>query len=109
MSLLTILKGVVGYVATNSGFTLTAYSWAFAYLVTITTEMVYIKHMVTNLGLNTWGFVLYNNVLSLMMALVFWFITGECSEVFKALSSNAGNWFDSTALFAVALSCWVGY
>ncbi|XP_009371478.2 GDP-fucose transporter 1-like [Pyrus x bretschneideri] len=68
VSLLIILGGAVGYVATDSGFTLTAYSWAFAYLVTITTEMVYIKHMVTNLGLNTWGFVLYNNLLSLMMA-----------------------------------------
>ena len=62
VSLLIILSGAFGYVATDSAFTLTAYSWAFAYLVTITTEMVYIKHMVTNLGLNTWGFVLYNNL-----------------------------------------------
>lgn len=62
-SLVAILGGAMGYVATDSGFSLTAYSWAFAYLVTITTEMVYIKHMVTNLGLNTWGFVLYNNLL----------------------------------------------
>jgi hypothetical protein len=77
VALVIILGGAVGYVATDSGFTLTAYSWAFAYLVTITTEMVYIKHMVTNLGLNTWGFVLYNNLLSLMMAPVFWFLTGE--------------------------------
>ncbi|XP_047162251.1 GDP-fucose transporter 1-like [Vigna umbellata] len=53
LSLLLILASAVGYVATDSGFTLTAYSWAFAYLITITTEMVYIKHMVMNLGLNT--------------------------------------------------------
>ncbi|PIA61642.1 hypothetical protein AQUCO_00300874v1 [Aquilegia coerulea] len=46
------------------------------YLVTITTEMFYIKHMVTNFGLNTWAFVfLYNIMLSLMMALLFWFVT----------------------------------
>ncbi|KAJ8442345.1 hypothetical protein Cgig2_018601 [Carnegiea gigantea] len=108
VSLLIILGGAVGYVATDSAFTLTAYSWAFAYLVTITTEMVYIKHMVTNLGLNTWGFVLYNNLLSLMLAPVFWIITGEYSEVFNALAMNAGNWFDSTAFFAVALSCIFG-
>ncbi|MED6199984.1 GDP-fucose transporter 1 [Stylosanthes scabra] len=57
-SLVVILAGVVRYVSTDSAFTLTAYSWAFAYLVTIATEMVYIKHMVMNLGLNTWGFVL---------------------------------------------------
>ncbi|KAB2623142.1 GDP-mannose transporter GONST4 [Pyrus ussuriensis x Pyrus communis] len=43
------------------GFSSTAYSWAFADLVTIATKMVYIKHMFTNVGLNAWGFVLYNN------------------------------------------------
>ncbi|WOL01160.1 GDP-fucose transporter 1 [Canna indica] len=53
LSLLIILSGAVGYVANDSAFSLTAYSWAAAYLVTITTEMVYIKHMVTNLGFNT--------------------------------------------------------
>ncbi|PQQ20231.1 GDP-mannose transporter GONST4 [Prunus yedoensis var. nudiflora] len=108
VSLLIILGGAVGYVATDSGFTLTAYSWAFAYLVTITTEMVYIKHMVTNLGLNTWGFVLYNNLLSLMMAPPFWIITGEYAEVFGALGSNAANFFEPGALFAVSLSCVFG-
>ncbi|CAO2822760.1 unnamed protein product [Amaranthus hypochondriacus] len=109
VSLLIILSGAFGYVATDSAFTLTAYSWAFAYLVTITTEMVYIKHMVTNLGLNTWGFVLYNNLLSLMLAPVFWIITGEYAEVFDALASNAGDWFNSTAFIAVSLSCVFGF
>jgi len=88
--------------------TLTAYSWAFAYLVTITTEMVYIKHMVTNLGLNTWGFVLYNNLLSLMIAPFFWFLTGEYVDVFAALGSNSGNWYEHNAFFAVSLSCVFG-
>lgn len=109
MSLVVILGGAVGYVATDSGFTLTAYSWAFAYLITIVTEMVYIKHMVTNLGLNTWGFVLYNNLLSLMLAPVFWILTGEYGEVFSA-ARNAGmsglSRYDS--IFAVGLSCVFG-
>ncbi|KAF3438174.1 hypothetical protein FNV43_RR20931 [Rhamnella rubrinervis] len=108
VSLLIILGGAVGYVATDSAFTLTAYSWAFAYLVTITTEMVYIKHMVTNLGLNTWGFVLYNNLLSLMMAPLFWILTGEYAEVYAALGSSSGSWFQSSAFVAVALSCVFG-
>ncbi|XP_059635013.1 GDP-fucose transporter 1-like [Cornus florida] len=108
LSLVIILGGAVGYVATDSGFTLTAYSWAFAYLITITTEMVYIKHMVTNLGLNTWGFVFYNNLLSLMMAPLFWIITGECADVFTAVGSSSRNWFDSVAFFAVSLSCVFG-
>lgn len=108
VSLLIILGGAVGYVATDSGFTITAYSWAFAYLVTITTEMVYIKHMVTNLGLNTWGFVLYNNLLSLMIAPIFWIITGEYVDVFAAVGSNSGHWIQSGAFLAVSLSCVFG-
>ncbi|KAF2317954.1 hypothetical protein GH714_041278 [Hevea brasiliensis] len=108
LSLFIILGGAVGYVATDSGFTLTAYSWAFAYLVTITSEMVYIKHIVSNFGLNTWGLVLYNNLLSLMMAPVFWILTGEYREVFASLGSKAGNWFEYDAFFAVSLSCVFG-
>ncbi|KAI9125649.1 hypothetical protein K1719_003067 [Acacia pycnantha] len=108
VSLLIILGGAVGYVATDSAFSVTAYSWAFAYLVTITTEMVYIKHMVMNLGLNTWGFVLYNNLLSLMMSPIFWFLTGENFQVFAALRANSGNLFDLVAFSAVSLSCVFG-
>ncbi|KAL6561187.1 GDP-fucose transporter 1 [Orobanche minor] len=108
-SLVVILGGAVGYVATDNGFSLTAYSWAFAYLVTITTEMVYIKHMVTNLGLNTWGFVFYNNLLSLMMAPLFWVISGEYVDVFIALaSSKGGDLFEADAFLAVSLSCVFG-
>ncbi|XP_058074606.1 GDP-fucose transporter 1 [Magnolia sinica] len=108
ISLVIILGGAVGYVATDSAFTLTAYSWALAYLVTITSEMVYIKHMVTNLGLNTWGFVFYNNLLSLMMAPLFWVLTGEYADVFSAIGSNSGNWVDPVTFVAVALSCVFG-
>ncbi|KAM7260261.1 hypothetical protein ACFE04_016002 [Oxalis oulophora] len=108
LALVIILGGAVGYVATDYGFTITAYSWAFAYLVTITTEMVYIKHIITNLGLNTWGYVLYNNLLSLMMAPVFWVLTGEYVEVFSALAESNGNWFDLSAFLAVSLSCVFG-
>ncbi|KAI5446317.1 GDP-fucose transporter 1 [Lathyrus oleraceus] len=107
-SLVVILAGAVGYVATDSGFTLTAYSWAFAYLVTITTEMVYIKHMVMSLGLNTWGFVLYNNVLSLMITPFFWFLTGENFEVSNAINSSTGSLFEMIAFLAVSLSCVFG-
>ncbi|GAB2289240.1 GDP-fucose transporter 1 [Dionaea muscipula] len=117
VSLVVILAGAVGYVATDSAFSLTAYSWAFAYLVTITTEMVYIKHMVTNLGLNTWGFVLYNNLLALMMAPLFWVVSGEYADVFHALIMRRSNEsqgmnhivpFDASALFGVSLSCVFG-
>ncbi|XP_066352397.1 GDP-fucose transporter 1-like [Miscanthus floridulus] len=108
LSLVIILGGAVGYVMTDSAFTLTAYSWALAYLITITTEMVYIKHMVTNLGLNTWGFVLYNNLLSLLMAPVFGFLTGEHLSVFRAIESRGQSWFELDSFVAVALSCVFG-
>lgn len=108
LSLVVILSSAVGYVITDSAFTLTAYSWAVAYLVTITTEMVYIKHMVTNLGLNTWGFVLYNNFLSLLMAPVFWVLTGEYVDVFTAVGSSSGGWLRLDAFVAVTLSCVFG-
>ncbi|KAK4406726.1 UNVERIFIED_CONTAM: GDP-fucose transporter 1 [Sesamum angustifolium] len=109
LSLVVILGGAIGYVATDNGFTLTAYSWAIAYLVTITTEMVYIKHMVTNLGLNTWGFVFYNNLLSLMMAPIFWIVTGEYVDVFATITLSSGwDLFEPIAFFAVSLSCVFG-
>ncbi|KAJ0523943.1 putative sugar phosphate transporter domain, GDP-fucose transporter 1, plant [Helianthus annuus] len=107
-SLVIILGGAVGYVVNDSGFSLTVYSWAFAYLITITTEMVYIKHMVMNLGLGTWGFVYYNNLLSLMMAPVFWVVTGEYLDALAAVGENGGGVFDSVAVMAVLLSCVFG-
>ncbi|CAI0629091.1 unnamed protein product [Linum tenue] len=108
MSLFIILGGAVGYVATDSAFTLTAYSWALAYLVTIVSEMVYIKHIVSSIGLNTWGLVLYNNLLSLLISPVFWVLTGEYREVFAAVGSSGGDWFRIDAFSAVALSCVFG-
>jgi hypothetical protein len=108
VSLVIILGGAVGYVITDSAFSLTAYSWALAYLVTITTEMVYIKHIVTSLGLNTWGYVLYNNLLSLMISPIFWFLTGEHKSVFSAVKSRGESWFQLDAFVAVALSCVFG-
>ncbi|XP_031474262.1 GDP-fucose transporter 1-like [Nymphaea colorata] len=109
VSLVIIFSGAVGYVATDSAFTVTAYSWAVAYLVTITTEMVYIKHMVTNLGLNTWGFVFYNNLLSLMMAPLFCIITGEYNDVYMAVNGlETRSWVKPGAFLAVSLSCAFG-
>lgn len=107
VALLLILGGAVGYVSSDSAFNVTAYSWALAYLITITTEMVYIKHIVTNLGLNTWGFVLYNNLISLMMSPVFCILTGEFAEILDAYSKAGSHW-NFEALFSVSLSCMFG-
>eukprot|EP00475_Leptophrys_vorax_P018594 TRINITY_DN25453_c0_g1_i1.p1 TRINITY_DN25453_c0_g1~~TRINITY_DN25453_c0_g1_i1.p1 ORF type:complete len:353 (+),score=33.05 TRINITY_DN25453_c0_g1_i1:506-1564(+) len=104
-ALFVILAGAVGYVVTDSQFTVRAYTWAFAYLFTITFEMVYIKHIVSSLGLNTWGFVLYNNFLSLIMAPVFWMITGEFKDT---LAATADAEWRMGIIIPVALSCAFG-
>lgn len=104
-SLVVILAGAVGYVLTDSTFSVQAYSWAVSYLVVITTEMVYIKHMVTNLGLNTWGFVYYNNLLSLAIAPLFFVLTGEYKEFYQ---SSAANFAHPSAVISVSLSCIFG-
>ncbi|KAG8487334.1 hypothetical protein CXB51_020877 [Gossypium anomalum] len=100
-------RGAVGYVVTDKGFTLVAELWAFVYSMTITVEMVYVKHMVMNLGLNTWGFVFYNNLLSLMIALFFWVLSGECGELFASASGGRDR-FELVAFVAVCLSCFFG-
>lgn len=104
-ALTVILAGAVGYVLTDSQFSVQAYTWAFAYLFTITFEMVYIKHIVSSLGLNTWGFVLYNNFLSLVLSPLFWYITGEYKDTFVVTTYT--DW-KFGIVFPVALSCAFG-
>eukprot|EP00897_Mesotaenium_endlicherianum_P000401 jgi/Mesen1/10361/ME000080S09748 len=104
-ALFVILAGAVGYVITDASFTVTAYTWACAYLFTITFEMVYIKHIVSSLGLNTWGFVLYNNLLSLALSPFFWYLTGEYNE---SSAADKEEWLHAGILFPVLLSCAFG-
>lgn len=104
-SLFVILGGAVGYVITDSQFSVTAYSWAVAYLVVICTEMVYVKKMVTDIDLNTWGFVFYNNLISLMLSPFFWFLMRE----YKMLMVGAPGLENGlVSVFAVTLSCAFG-
>lgn len=103
-SLFVIFGGAVGYVATDSQFSVTAYSWAVAYLVVICTEMVYVKQMVTDIELNTWGFVYYNNLISLLLSPFFWFLMGEYRVLIVAPEFQNG----FVCFFAVALSCVFG-
>ncbi|KAG0584632.1 hypothetical protein KC19_3G224200 [Ceratodon purpureus] len=104
-SLFVILGGAVGYVATDSQFNVTAYSWAVIYLIAICTEMVYVKKMVTDIELSTWGFVYYNNLISLLLSPVFWLLMGE----YKVLLVSAPAFENAfAAFFAVWLSCVFG-
>ncbi|CAI5938599.1 unnamed protein product [Closterium sp. NIES-64] len=82
-----------------------AYAWAWAYLIVITFEMVYIKSVVMSIGLNTWGLVLYNNMLALIFfppALI------GMNEPSQIAAYGLSRIFSIGTLFPVALSCIFG-
>ncbi|KAH7280161.1 hypothetical protein KP509_37G053900 [Ceratopteris richardii] len=107
LSLFLILAGAIGYVLSDSAFSITAYSWAVAYLIVITTEMVYVKHIVSSIGLNTWGLVLYNNFISLIMSPIFFIVSNEISEVREAFT-RPGELLKLDTILSVSLSCAFG-
>eukprot|EP00271_Cylindrocystis_brebissonii_P010635 TRINITY_DN26896_c0_g1_i1.p1 TRINITY_DN26896_c0_g1~~TRINITY_DN26896_c0_g1_i1.p1 ORF type:complete len:332 (-),score=36.42 TRINITY_DN26896_c0_g1_i1:1177-2172(-) len=104
-SLSLILLGAIGYVITDSQFTVRAYIWAFAYLAIMTFDMVFIKHVVTHIKLSTWGLVMYNNFIALVLAPGFWAVTGEFRDTNAA---NMMDWLQFWTLFPVLLSCAFG-
>lgn len=74
------------------------YSWAFIYLVTITTEMIVVKHIFSVLKMSNWTRVYLNNLLSLLFQPLFFFITNEQNKV-RTLR------FTPVAIVFLALSC----
>ncbi|XP_047089856.1 GDP-mannose transporter GONST3-like [Lolium rigidum] len=107
LSLSTILGGSVIYVFTDNQFTVTAYSWAIAYLASMSIDFVYIKHVVMTIGLNTWGLVLYNNLEALLLFPLELLIMGEFDQM-KVDSSKMTNWLSFDVVLPVALSCLFG-
>ncbi|KAJ6793666.1 GDP-mannose transporter GONST3-like [Iris pallida] len=106
-ALATIFGGSVVYVLTDYQFTLTAYSWALAYLISMSVDFVYIKHVVMTIGLNTWGLVLYNNLEALMLFPLELLIMGELKKI-KHEISDESDWHTLGVVFPVALSCLFG-
>ncbi|XP_020104919.1 GDP-mannose transporter GONST3 isoform X2 [Ananas comosus] len=107
VSLSTILGGSVIYVLTDYQFTVTAYSWAVAYLVSMSIDFVYIKHVVMTIGLNTWGLVLYNNLEALLLFPLELLIMGEWDKM-KDDSAKVANWYSFEVILPVGLSCLFG-
>lgn len=106
-SLATIFGGSVLYVLTDYQFTVTAYSWALAYLVSMTIDFVYIKHVVMTIGLNTWGLVLYNNLEALLLFPLELLIMGELKKI-KHEISDESDWYSFEVILPVGLSCMFG-
>ncbi|XP_059072730.1 GDP-mannose transporter GONST3 isoform X2 [Cryptomeria japonica] len=106
-SLAIIFGGGVLYVITDYHFTVMAYSWALAYLVSMSIDFVYIKHVVMTIGLNTWGLVLYNNLEAFLLFPLELLIMGELKKL-KHDSSEESNWYSLEVLLPVGLSCLFG-
>ncbi|KAJ6903790.1 hypothetical protein NC651_021079 [Populus alba x Populus x berolinensis] len=107
LSLATIFGGSVLYVLTDYHFTVMAYSWAVAYLVSMTIDFVYIKHVVMTIGLNTWGLVLYNNLEALLLFPLELLIMGELKKI-KHEISDESDWHSFEVVLPVGLSCLFG-
>eukprot|EP01018_Ginkgo_biloba_P037571 Gb_25909 [translate_table: standard] len=106
-SLAIIFVGGLIYVLTDYHLTVTAYSWALAYLVSMSIDFVYIKHAVMTIGLNTWGLVLYNNLEAFLLFPFELIIMGEFQQL-KHGSSQQSNWYSLGVLLPVGLSCLFG-
>ncbi|RZS18497.1 hypothetical protein BHM03_00050823 [Ensete ventricosum] len=107
-SLATIFGGSVLYVLTDYQFTVTAYAWAAAYLVSMSIDFVYIKHVVMTIGLNTWGLVLYNNLEALLLFPLELLVMGELNQMKSAASDGTHRSSIGGVVLPVALSCLFG-
>lgn len=106
-SLATIFGGSVLYVLTDYQFTFMAYSWALAYLVSMSIDFVYIKHVVMTINLTTWGLVLYNNLEALILFPLELLIMGELKKI-KHEISDESDWYSFQVILPVGLSCLFG-
>ncbi|KAJ0440868.1 putative sugar phosphate transporter domain, GDP-mannose transporter GONST3, plant [Helianthus annuus] len=107
LSLATIFGGSVLYVITDYQFTFMAYSWALAYLISMSIDFVYIKHVVMTIGLNTWGLVLYNNLEALLLFPLELLIMGELKKI-KHEFTDESDWYSFEVILPVGLSCLFG-
>lgn len=112
MSLATIFGGSVLYVLTDYQFTVMAYAWAVAYLVSMTIDFVYIKHVVMTIGLNNWGLVLYNNLEALLLFPLELLIMGELKKI-KHEITDESYWYSFQVVLLVpsgsVVSVWLVY
>jgi len=86
-TLVLIILGAIGYVATDMDFSSTAYFWGFAYVSSMVIDTILVKKVVTEVSLKPWGLVLYNNLIASMLYPVFLIGTGEYAELSTAFAS----------------------
>lgn len=108
LSLGIIFAGALIYVLTDREFALDAYTWALAYLASMSIDFVYIKHIVMTIGLDTWGLVLYNNLEALLLFPLELLIMGEGMQLSKEASKQSIDWYSFEVWLPVGLSCLFG-
>lgn len=65
-SLLVVVAGAAGYmISEGSGVTVDSVAWGTIYVMVLAFEMLYVKHVVTEVEMSTWTRVYYNNMISL--------------------------------------------
>lgn len=106
LCLLVIVMGAVGYVHTDTNFSMTAYLWGTAYVVSMVVDTLLVKKVVTEVELKPWGLVLYNNLIASALYPLFVVVTGEAAFVTKGLRALTEP--GSAALGAVLASCVFG-
>mmetsp|Transcript_2545 Transcript_2545/g.9765 ORF Transcript_2545/g.9765 Transcript_2545/m.9765 type:complete len:379 (-) Transcript_2545:490-1626(-) len=90
LALCAIAAGAGSYAFDDANFSARGYAWACVYLVIIVTEMVYAKHITATINLSTWGLVLYQNTIALVLFPIASALTGEIRDVFALLGLTGG-------------------
>jgi len=80
-SLLIIVAGAISYVMTDSSFRLDNYFWVFLYFFCQCLDVLYIKHIVNNVPMTSWGRSFYNNFLALPPTLLLGWIFGDAQKI----------------------------
>ena len=99
-SLVAIFVGAYSYALTDDGFSPGSYFWLGIYLVSLCTEMVYVKHIVDSVEMTTWERVYYNNLLGLPCSVLFGVAMNEFSSVKAEM-------FTSGTCYLILLTCFV--
>lgn len=102
-SFVFILVGTIAYAMTDEKFEPIVSLWIVFYLVVITGEMIYVKHIFSSVEMSTWTRVKYTNGLSLLIQPLLAVATREW-ETYGAINS-----ISLWALFAIFLSCVGGF
>mmetsp|Transcript_21759 Transcript_21759/g.35933 ORF Transcript_21759/g.35933 Transcript_21759/m.35933 type:complete len:407 (+) Transcript_21759:217-1437(+) len=106
LSLVLLVCGAAGYVMSDQAFALNgwnAYTWCTAYLIIISVEMVYGKHIVgPHLGFKSmWGPTLYTNTIAIVPMMSIGLLTHEHTNI------TTTEW-NQSAVGLIALSCIIG-